>query len=230
MSSPIGFAGSARLTLEPITASEAALSDEKELIRQMLAGDERAFSTFFENYFPRVYRFALPRLRGDADAAKEVVQATLIKAIRNLATYRSEAALFTWICQICRRQILDHLRSERKHEEHLVLVDESPEMRAVFDSIAAPAQSDPSRSYGQAETRQLIQSVLDRLPARYGDVLEWKYIEGRTVEEIGELLGVGHTAAQSMLARARTAFRAALETVFGAEAADVLAAMRSEGN
>ena len=46
--------------------------------------------------------------------------------------------------------------------------------------------------------------MLDRLPARYGDVLEWKYIEGRSVEEIGERLGIGQTAAQSVLARARS--------------------------
>ena len=56
--------------------------------------------------------------------------------------------------------------------------------------MEAPAADDPLRGYGNAETRRLIQSVLDRLPARYGDVLEWKYIEGRSVEEIGELLGI----------------------------------------
>jgi Sigma-70, region 4. len=70
--------------------------------------------------------------------------------------------------------------------------------------------------------------VLDRLPARYGDVLEWKYIEGRTVDEIGAALGIGHTAAQSLLARARAAFREALETVFGSTAEDVLASMRGK--
>ena len=69
-------------------------------------------------------------------------------------------------------------------------------------------------------------AVLDRLPSRYGDVLEWKYIEGRSVEEIGVLLGVGQAAAQSLLARARVAFREALETVFGSTASDVLAGMR----
>jgi RNA polymerase sigma-70 factor (ECF subfamily) len=208
---------------------DAALSDDKQLIARMLEGEERAFSAFFDNYFPRLYRFALPRLSGDVDGAREVVQATLIKAIRNLASYRGEAALFTWICQICRRQIVDHLRSQRKHDRNVVLVDDSPEMRAIFESLEASEQSDPSHSYGETETRQLIQGVLDRLPARYGDVLEWKYIEGRTVEEIGALLGIGPIAAQSILARARTSFRQALETVFGAETADVLAAMRSGG-
>lgn len=70
--------------------------------------------------------------------------------------------------------------------------------------------------------------MLDRLPARYGDVLEWKYIDGRSVEEIGQRLGIGHTAAQSVLARARTAFREALDTVFGSTAQDVLAGMRGK--
>lgn len=204
-------------------------SSETDLIRQMLAGDERAFNTFFENYFPRVYRFALPRLGGDVDAAQEVVQTTMIKAVRSMGSYRGDAALFTWICQICRRQIVDYLRAHRRQSDRVVMIEDSAELRAVFESIEAPADANPSHRYGKAETRQLIQTVLDRLPARYGDVLEWKYVEGRSVEEIGALLGVGHTAAQSTLARARTAFREALETVFGVETADVLAGMRGEG-
>ena len=46
--------------------------ESTELVQRMLAGDERAFTAFFNDYFPRVYRFALPRLNGDADAAAEV--------------------------------------------------------------------------------------------------------------------------------------------------------------
>jgi RNA polymerase sigma-70 factor (ECF subfamily) len=200
---------------------------ERELVRAMLAGDERAFTAFFDDYFPRVYRFALPRLGGDADACKEVVQTTLIKAMRNLATWRGEAALFTWVCQICRRGIADYLRSEKRHTGRVVLIEDSDEMRHVFESIAAPAAEGPMQVHGSEEMRRLIQSVLDRLPARYGDVLEWKYVDGESVERIGERLGIGHTAAQSVLARARTAFRGALETVFGATLDDVLSGLRS---
>ena len=194
----------------------------------MLAGDEAAFRIFFETYFPRVYRFALPRLGGDVEAGKEVVQATLTKAMRNLAGFRGEAALFSWLCQICRRQIVDYLRANKRRSQNIVLLDDSPELRAALESIEAPVTDQPQHGYGEVETRRLVQSVLDRLPARYGDVLEWKYIEGRSVEEIGEILGIGHTAAQSVLARARTAFREALETVFGSTAQDVLADMRGK--
>ena len=55
----------------------------------------------------------------------------------------------------------------------------------------------------------------------------WKYVEGHSVEEIGEKLGIGQTAAQSLLARARSAFREGLEAVFGASAADVLASLEA---
>ena len=194
------------------------MTDEADLIRRMLAGEERAFDAFFATHFPRLYRFALPRLNGDGEAAREVVQSTLTKAMRKLADYRGEAALFTWLCQICRRDIVDRVRAERRHTDHVVLIDDRPELRAAIEALEAPDEYDLVKSYGRAEAGRLVQSVLDRLPARYGDALEWKYVEGRSVEEIGERLGIGHTAAQSLLARARVSFRQALENVFGAAA------------
>ena len=190
------------------------------LIRRMLAGDERAFETFFNGYFPRVYRFALPRLNGDADATKAIVQSTLEKAIRRLETFRGESGLFTWVCQICRNEIVDHIRAERRMR-HVVLIDDQPELRAAVESLEAPDEFDVVKSYGRAESARLVRIVLDRLPSGYGDALEWKYIEGESVETIGERLGIGTTAAQSLLARARRAFRESLESVFGADAADV---------
>ena len=199
---------------------DPAVTSDPQLIQRMLAGDERAFEAFFNSYFPRVYRFALPRLNGDVDAAREIVQITLEKAIRKLGTFRGESGLFTWICQICRNEIVDHIRAERRMR-HVVLIDDRPELRAAVESIEAPEEFDLVKSYGRAESARLVRVVLDRLPASYGDALEWKYIEGQSVETIGDRLGIGTTAAQSLLARARRAFREGLERVFGADAADV---------
>jgi RNA polymerase sigma-70 factor (ECF subfamily) len=200
-----------------------SMKDDRELVAAMLAGDERAFTLFFETYFPRVYRFALPRLNRDADTTKDVVQATLIKAMRALGGWRGEATLFTWLCQICRSQIADHVRGERRRSSKVVLIDDSDEVRAALESIEAPASDDPLRGADRAELGRLVHAVLDRLPGRYGEALEWKYVEGRSVEEISERLGIGQTAAQSLLARARIAFREGVEAVFGASADDVLA-------
>jgi RNA polymerase sigma-70 factor (ECF subfamily) len=203
---------------------EPAVTSDPQLIRRMLAGEERAFEEFFNAYFPRVYRFALPRLNGDVDATREVVQIALGKAIRKLETYRGESGLFTWVCQICRNEIVNRIREERRMR-HVVLIDDQPELRAAVESIEAPEEFDLVRSYGRAESARLVRVVLDRLPATYGDALEWKYIEGESVETIGERLGIGTTAAQSLLARARRAFREGLESVFGADAADVAAGL-----
>lgn len=202
-----------------------SVMESTELIAGMLKGDERAFTAFFDSYFPRVYRFALPRLGGDADATAEVVQATLVKAMRKLADFRGDASLFTWVCQICRHEVVDWLRAERRHADKIVLMEDSPELKAVVEAIAAPEMEEPASRYSAAETRRLVRSVLDRLPPRYGDALEMKYVEGLSVEEIGVELGIGTTATQSLLARARVAFRDALESVFGAAAQDVLASL-----
>lgn len=206
--------------MDKVRAMDPEVTSDPLLIQRMLAGDERAFETFFNGYFPRIYRFALPRLNGDADATRAIVQSTLEKAIRRLETFRGESGLFTWVCQICRNEIVDHIRAERRMR-HVVLIDDQPELRAAVESLEAPDEFDVVKSYGRAESARLVRVVLDRLPSGYGDALEWKYIEGESVETIGERLGIGTTAAQSLLARARRAFRESLESVFGADAADV---------
>ena len=209
---------------------EQILQDEQRLVRRMLDGDERAFSEFFDEYFARLYRFALPRLNGDVDAAREVAQATLCKVMRKLGTFRGEAALFTWMCQICRHQIVDHLRECRRHAGRIVLIEDSPAVQAALDAIQIPDSERPEAQYDQGQTGALVRAVLDRLPARYGNALEWKYVEGLSVEEIGARLGVGTTAAQSLLARARLAFRDAIQNVLGpARAAEAAAGGGSGG-
>lgn len=224
---PIDFAPGDSLTLQAMQRKgpKAFTPSDISLVQEMLLGDEKAFRAFFDMYFPRVYRFALPRLAGDIEATREVVQASLVKAVRSLEGYRAEAALFSWLCQICRSQIADYVRMQKRYANTILLADDQPELRRALESIEAPAEQEPSQRLSRAEARALVQSVLDRLPARYGDVLEWKYVEGRSVEEIGELLGVGSIAAQSILARARASFREALETVFGATARDILIEM-----
>jgi RNA polymerase sigma-70 factor (ECF subfamily) len=202
------------------------MQSDKTLIAAMLEGNEAAFRTFFENYFPRVYRFALLRLHGDVEAAKDVVQSTLIKAVRGLAGFRSDATLFSWLCQICRHQIVDYLRMQKRHTQHVVSIDDCERLRATLESISAPITDEPLHRYDAAQMRRCVQYALDSLPDRYADVLRWKYIEERSVAEIGESLGgTGHAAAQSLLARARAALREELSKVFGSTARDILGGM-----
>jgi len=185
---------------------EAATSD-RELVKKMLAGDEDAFGRFFEGYFPRLYRFALPRVGQDPDAAEEVVQMTLSKAVSSMKGYRGEAALFTWLCTICRREIAARAGRRGGRFEMVELIEDSPEVRAALDSLAAAQRLDPESVAARGEIARLVQVTLDALPRDYGDALEWKYLEGRSVNEIALRLNLGLKAAESLLTRARQAFR-----------------------
>ncbi len=180
--------------------------DDKRLVKQLLDGDQRAFDHFFEDNFARLYRFAIVRLRDDPEGAREVVQIVLTRAIRKMHTYRAESALFTWLCAICRNEISDWLSKQARYRDHIVLVEDFPEIQSAVDSFVAPLADSPERHYQRVEAMRLIQVALDRLPAKYGNVLEWKYVEGHSVKEIAARLEIGAEATQSLLARAKRAF------------------------
>jgi RNA polymerase sigma-70 factor (ECF subfamily) len=178
--------------------------DDRTLAARALAGDERAFTELFDTYFPRLFRFALRRVETE-DAAEEIVQATLVKAMRSLGDWRGEASLFTWLCTICRREVAAHWEGLGKQPRFTPL-DDLPQVRSALESIFDPADR-PDHLFERLETAGAVQIVLDSLPGRYGDILEWKYAHGMTVAEIAARIDSTEKAVESMLTRARLAFR-----------------------
>ena len=191
--------------------SEQYQSD-KAVVGRMLGNDEAAFDHFFDTYAPKLYRFALRRLDHDANAAEEVVQATLCKAVAKLATYRGESALFTWLCAFFRHEIGAHYSRLRRTAREKPLIEETPDVRAALESLGA-AIDGPDDRLRRRELARLVQMTLDYLPDRYGDALEWKYIHELSVQEIARRLTVSPKAAESLLSRAREAFRDAFAAV-----------------
>ena len=180
---------------------------ERELVQRMLSGDERAFTEFFDGYFPGLFRFALARVGRNEDAAEEVVQATLCAAIAKLQTFRGEAALFTWLCTFCRHEVSAFYRRTGRNHAAVALVEDDPEVAAALESLAAASDSGPEAAMRRDETARLVYLLLDRLPPRYAAALEWKYIDGLSVTEIAARFDLTAKATESMLTRAREAFR-----------------------
>lgn len=164
------------------------------LARRLLAGDEAAFDAFFAEYFPRLFRFASGRTGGNDDLAEEAVQSALIRAIQKLDTFRGDSSLFTWLCTICLHELARLQRRAGTHVE-ISLLEDWPDTRSVVDTME------------REELARLVRGILEQLPARYGAALQWKYIDGLSVHEIADRLGVGNKAAESLLTRARDAFR-----------------------
>lgn len=185
---------------------------DKRLVGRLLAGEEAAFNEFFEAMYPALFRFALARLDGQREAAEDVAQAALFKAVRKLDTYRGEASLLTWLCTFCRREVFAYTRKHR-HLTSVVPIDDAPEIRAALESLHVLHGTDPHVALDRRQQASIVQRVLDELPPHYGSVLEWKYVDELPVQAIADRLGIRLPAAESLLARARRAFRDAVLAV-----------------
>lgn len=183
-----------------------------ELVRRMRSGDEAAFDEFFVTYFPRLFRFAARRLDSN-DAAEDVVQAALVSAMRKIGTWRGEAALYTWLCTICRHELSAYWARTGRQPVTLPL-DDHPDTRSLIESLAHDGPG-PHTELERQSLSDRVRTALDLLPRPYGDVLAWKYIEGLSIAEIAERLGSTAKAAESMLTRARAAFRDGFHTLAG---------------
>ena len=199
------------MTTEPSAGISESVSDsdprleERALVERMLAGDEAAMEELADEYFPGVYRFALARLGGDAELAREVVQATVCKALAKLETWRGEAPLLAWLCACCRNEIGMSFRARKR-------------LRTVALEEDLAFEGDlPDGALARKEEVRRVHAVLDLLPPRYARALEWKYVERLSVREIAERLRLGAKAAESMLTRARQAFREGYEQKRGLE-------------
>lgn len=194
------------------TVSPVVYAEDKRLVTRLLAGDEAAFRQFFADHYHRLYRFALSRTDHDVGAAEDAAQSTLSRALDNLQSYRGEAQLFTWLCAICRGEISAWRRRTGRRQAHIVLFEDHPDTLAVIESLDADTD-DPAAELQREQRARHIQVALDSLPPRYGDALEWKYVEGYSAQEIAARLSIGTEAANSLLARAKRAFKEAYSSM-----------------
>ena len=187
--------------------------EESRLVERLRAGEERAFDFFAERYVTALYRFAQKRLGGDRELSREIVQATVCKVIEGLEGYRGEAAFFTWICACCRNEIAAHYRQlDRRPRE--VDLEEGEIAIAVENrggSATAVREPEPEERLLRAEAAERVHLALDRLPPSYARAMEWRYCEGLDVAEIAHRLAASYKATESLLSRARKAFRAVYE-------------------
>ena len=175
--------------------------EDRRLAARMLRGDQEAFDEFARDCIPVLYRYTLRQMRGDQEGAREIVQATLSVAIAKLGQFQGRAALTTWLCACGRNEIAAHHRREARHRAEPLEKDGRPL------PLEAPIAG-PERELLRGERAALVHRALDLLPRQYGAVLEWKYLDNLSVDEIAQRLKRGPKAAESLLTRARDAFRA----------------------
>ena len=189
---------------------------DRSLAAKVAAGDQAAFDAFFKEYFPRLFRFTLTRVNNNEELAEEIVQRTMCIVVRKMGSFRGEALLFTWLCQICRNETNAVFRQRKIEMREDVPIEDHPGVQAALESVAAD-DGRPESAMRRDEIANFVRVTLEHLPSKYARALELKYVQGYSVKEIAATLNVGEKAAESILTRSRVAFKERFRAIWDIE-------------
>jgi RNA polymerase sigma-70 factor (ECF subfamily) len=189
---------------------------------QALGGQAEAVQTMTHALLEPLFAFCLYRVGRNRHLCEEVVQETLLRALRELANYdpaRSDNNLFPWLTGLARNEIhrvLVREKAGRSLETLWAHVDR--ELLAVLARLEAEPLADDLLQ--REETCELVNATMAQLPPHYREALEAKYVKGKSVRDLASSWRTTEKAVESQLTRARKAFRAtflALSRGLGAE-------------
>ncbi len=184
-------------------------AEERELIRQICAGQTEHFHHLIRPYERAVFSTAYGILGNEADA-EDVAQEVFLKALKHLASFRSEARFSTWLIQIAFNEARMALRrGRRKQYESLDEGRNTPE-GDVIPRDFADWREIPSEALARKELRSAIFAAVGQLKAIYREVLILRDMRHLSVRETADLLGVSQEVVKTRLLRARLKMRDAL--------------------
>ncbi len=193
-------------------ATKAEAEADALLIQRFNAGDETAFVEMMRKYNARIYGLAHNLLRNRADA-EEIAQDTFIRAHRNLAKFRGDCSLATWLYRIAlnlsRNRYWYFFR--RRRQDSISLEGAiSGESDATFANFIPDITPDPVRESVTSEFTELIAACMDQLDASHREILTMRNVLSLSYGEIARTLKINVGTVKSRIARARENLRSLL--------------------
>ena len=176
-------------------------ASDEDLMRAYAAGDAGAFETLYGRHRLKLYRYLLRRLRDNA-LADELFQDVWQRVIAARAGWVPDAGFATWLYTIAHHRLGDHWRALK----HRPPAPEDADLRTA--RLADP--DTPERVLSEFERRRELQLALDDLPEEQREVLLLRLEQELTLEEIGDVTGVGRETVKSRLRYAMDKLRARL--------------------
>jgi RNA polymerase sigma-70 factor (ECF subfamily) len=174
-----------------------------------LKGDEAAVQTLLANVLQPLYGFCLYRVGKNRHWCEEVVQETMLRALRDLPHYdprRASHNIFPWLTGLARNEIQRVLVREKATASLQTLwANLDDELLGLYARLESEPFDDELLQ--REETRDLVNATLAQLPDHYRDALEAKYVHGKSQREMAALWQLSEKALESRLTRARAAFR-----------------------
>ena len=205
------------------------MTDERRLIEQLKAGDERAFARLLDEYSSALLRVAMAHVSSRA-VAEEVVQETWLGVINGIDRFEGRSSLKTWIFRILTNTANTRGSRERRMVPFSALAPADDEPSVDSDrffpadharypdhwAIGPTAWETPEDGLLSGETREVILRAIDELPEAQRTVVALRDVQGWSPEDVCEALELSDGNQRVLLHRGRTKIRAALESYLGA--------------
>ncbi|HEX7569755.1 MAG TPA: sigma-70 family RNA polymerase sigma factor [Verrucomicrobiae bacterium] len=163
-------------------------------------GDEAAFREFFDAYFDRLLRYLLVVTGGDEPAAREALQAALIRVARHAKPFDTEEKFWSWLTVLARTALADESKKQRRWFAFLERFSRHAE---VENSFGNDGEADE-------KLRELLEKNLSSLPPDERELIAQKYFSHRSVRDIAGARQATEKAVESKLSRVRRKLKDAL--------------------
>jgi RNA polymerase sigma-70 factor (ECF subfamily) len=185
--------------------------DEKLLIERCKQGDLSAFDELVRRYEKQVYGFAY-RMAGNYDDANDIASEAFVKVFQAIESFRGESNFSTWLFRIVTNLYLDHRKRSKAHvnvplDEYLDL-EESSVARQIEDTSPGPLELVEA-----GERAQILEAAIQQLPEYQRLMVLLFHTQGKSYEEIAQIMELPIGTVKSRLNRARLALKDKLEPV-----------------
>lgn len=170
---------------------------DSQLIEQILQKNEVALYVFYKRYKSKLLSVIRSKIAKEQDA-EEILQDTFFGFLESLRDFHGQSQIRTFLYAICHHKIIDYYR--RKKIRHIVF-SQMPQLEMLVSPLIQPEEY-----VSGVEFQQKIHNAFESIAPLYKRILQYKYVEGRSVEEIALLLSLTFKSVESKLFRARKAF------------------------
>lgn len=189
------------------------------LVKQTLAGDQRAFEHLVSRYNVPLFNFICHCL-GDYDLACDVLQQVFLQLYISMPTLRTGEPLKAWLFQVARNRCLDELRRKRAiHFSELEASNDDDDLSPL--AILPDNRPLPDEMAERNDLQNALRQAIDNLPPKFRSVVLLRYAGQLSFSEIGKTLNMPEATAKTYFQRARPLLRAALANQWQPQSAKV---------
>jgi RNA polymerase sigma-70 factor (ECF subfamily) len=187
---------------------------EEKLIQKAIEGDKAAFEKLIFNYEGKIYAIAFKVFKNEADAY-DVAQEICIKVYKKIESFRYESSFSTWLYRLATNTAIDEYRKAKRKHTKESSIDVPIDVGEEQVTMQLTDQRDtPEEAFLRKEKIKYVWDALAKLTDEQKNIIILKDIEGKSYQEISDILNIHLGTVKSRLARSRIALKKVLQDLW----------------